>query len=178
MSIDWSFIPRGNDTRFTVVLLVRFGALAEIRVYQSAKGTCSSRRSVASKSLRVPKSWELIPPSEGWMCEGDEEENDIAGMEPSVGKKDASKEDPEEEEDLEEDIPASSSLPMDIDATEDYLRFIEDLERLPEYSPIRSSQASVPDSPEEPSDRLASAHDTSSYDFSGVWKAPSSGPSL
>ncbi|MED6145359.1 hypothetical protein PIB30_024405 [Stylosanthes scabra] len=25
-----SFIPRGNDTHFTVVLLVRFGALAEI----------------------------------------------------------------------------------------------------------------------------------------------------
>ncbi|MED6169530.1 hypothetical protein PIB30_022157 [Stylosanthes scabra] len=29
-----SFIPRGNDTHFTVVLLVRFGALAEIRAYQ------------------------------------------------------------------------------------------------------------------------------------------------
>ncbi|MED6195687.1 hypothetical protein PIB30_040367 [Stylosanthes scabra] len=29
-SIAWSFIPRGNDTHFTVVLLVRFGALAEI----------------------------------------------------------------------------------------------------------------------------------------------------
>ncbi|MED6224641.1 hypothetical protein PIB30_086120 [Stylosanthes scabra] len=33
-SIAWSFIPRGNDTHFTVVLLVRFGALAEIGVYQ------------------------------------------------------------------------------------------------------------------------------------------------
>ncbi|MED6158407.1 hypothetical protein PIB30_032486 [Stylosanthes scabra] len=33
-SIAWSFIPRGNDTHFTVVLLVRFGALAEIRAYQ------------------------------------------------------------------------------------------------------------------------------------------------
>ncbi|MED6195411.1 hypothetical protein PIB30_037691, partial [Stylosanthes scabra] len=31
-SIAWSFIPRGNDTHFTVVLLVRFGALAD---YQS-----------------------------------------------------------------------------------------------------------------------------------------------
>ncbi|MED6225580.1 hypothetical protein PIB30_094948 [Stylosanthes scabra] len=33
-SIAWSFIPRGNDTHFTVVLLVRFGALAEIGAYQ------------------------------------------------------------------------------------------------------------------------------------------------
>ncbi|MED6171780.1 hypothetical protein PIB30_043998 [Stylosanthes scabra] len=33
-SITWSFIPRGNDTHFTVVLLVRFGALAEIGAYQ------------------------------------------------------------------------------------------------------------------------------------------------
>ncbi|MED6132554.1 hypothetical protein PIB30_020038 [Stylosanthes scabra] len=28
-SIDWSFIPRGNDIHFTVVLLERFGALAD-----------------------------------------------------------------------------------------------------------------------------------------------------
>ncbi|MED6220961.1 hypothetical protein PIB30_049847 [Stylosanthes scabra] len=34
--IAWSFIPRGNDTHFTVVLLVRFGALAEIGAYQRA----------------------------------------------------------------------------------------------------------------------------------------------
>ncbi|MED6121841.1 hypothetical protein PIB30_033856 [Stylosanthes scabra] len=36
-SIDWSFIPRGNDTHFTVVLLVRFGELAEIGAYQEAQ---------------------------------------------------------------------------------------------------------------------------------------------
>ncbi|MED6127722.1 hypothetical protein PIB30_090831, partial [Stylosanthes scabra] len=35
-SIAWSFIPRGNDTHFTVVLLVRFGALVEIRAYDAA----------------------------------------------------------------------------------------------------------------------------------------------
>ncbi|MED6185343.1 hypothetical protein PIB30_056097 [Stylosanthes scabra] len=33
-SIAWSFISRGNDIHFTVVLLVQFGALVEIRVYQ------------------------------------------------------------------------------------------------------------------------------------------------
>ncbi|MED6139417.1 hypothetical protein PIB30_083665 [Stylosanthes scabra] len=32
-SIAWSFFPRGNDTHFIVVLLVRFGALAEIGAY-------------------------------------------------------------------------------------------------------------------------------------------------
>ncbi|MED6209827.1 hypothetical protein PIB30_058385 [Stylosanthes scabra] len=32
-SIAWSFIPRGNDTHLTVVLLVRFGALADIGAY-------------------------------------------------------------------------------------------------------------------------------------------------
>ncbi|MED6205185.1 hypothetical protein PIB30_015523 [Stylosanthes scabra] len=35
-SIAWSFIPRGNDTHFTVVLLVRFGALVEIGAYHPA----------------------------------------------------------------------------------------------------------------------------------------------
>ncbi|MED6134292.1 hypothetical protein PIB30_035665 [Stylosanthes scabra] len=29
-SIAWSFIPRGNDTHFTVVLLEQFGALADL----------------------------------------------------------------------------------------------------------------------------------------------------
>ncbi|MED6224301.1 hypothetical protein PIB30_082687 [Stylosanthes scabra] len=37
-SIAWSFIPRGNDTNFIVVLLVRFGALAEIGAYQVCLG--------------------------------------------------------------------------------------------------------------------------------------------
>ncbi|MED6149197.1 hypothetical protein PIB30_060151 [Stylosanthes scabra] len=35
--LEESFIPRGNDTHFTVVLLVRFGALAEIRAYQEVQ---------------------------------------------------------------------------------------------------------------------------------------------
>ncbi|MED6170893.1 hypothetical protein PIB30_035470 [Stylosanthes scabra] len=35
--IAWSFIPRGNDTHFTVVLHVRFGALAEIGAYHNLK---------------------------------------------------------------------------------------------------------------------------------------------
>ncbi|MED6147838.1 hypothetical protein PIB30_047632 [Stylosanthes scabra] len=57
---------------------------------------------MASKELRPPKSWELILPSEGWMYDGDEEEKEIGGMEPSIEKEEVSKED-EEEEDSKED---------------------------------------------------------------------------
>ncbi|MED6196242.1 hypothetical protein PIB30_045722 [Stylosanthes scabra] len=144
----------------------------------------SLRRRVAGKTLRPPKSWELIPPFEGWMCEEDEEEKEIGGMEPSAEKEEASKkeeeeEDPEEEEeDLEVEVLASTSLPMDIDATEDYLQFIEDLERHPENCPIHNSQASVPDFLEDPSDLRSISHGAPSYDLSGVWPSSSSGPSI
>ncbi|MED6211876.1 hypothetical protein PIB30_077806 [Stylosanthes scabra] len=50
-SIAWSFIPRGNDTHFTVVLLVRFGALAEIRAYQPPLMVAIDNR---SQSLVIP----------------------------------------------------------------------------------------------------------------------------
>ncbi|MED6139089.1 hypothetical protein PIB30_080597, partial [Stylosanthes scabra] len=110
------------------------------------------------------------------MCEGDEEEKEIGGMEPSIEKEEANEkeeeeedleeEEEEEEKDPEEEVPASTFLPMDIDATEDYLQFIEELERHPGYSPIHSGQASVPDSPEDPSDQHSDRHDTPSYDLS------------
>ncbi|MED6121296.1 hypothetical protein PIB30_028797 [Stylosanthes scabra] len=72
----------------------------------------SKYRRVANKNLRMPKSWELIPPSEGWMCEGDEEEKEIGGMGLSVKKKEANEY--EEEEEDPEEVPASYSLPMDM----------------------------------------------------------------
>ncbi|MED6178063.1 hypothetical protein PIB30_104132 [Stylosanthes scabra] len=57
---------------------------------------------VAGKTLRLPKSWELIPPSE--------EKEEASG-------KEEEEEDPEEEEeDPEEEVP-TSPLPMDVDAT-------------------------------------------------------------
>ncbi|MED6127889.1 hypothetical protein PIB30_092400 [Stylosanthes scabra] len=65
---------------------------------------------------------------------------------------------------------------MDIDAIEDYLQFIEKLERHPGYFPIHNDQDSVPDSPEDPSDRRSVSHGAPSYDLSGVWPSPSSGP--
>ncbi|MED6191677.1 hypothetical protein PIB30_002484 [Stylosanthes scabra] len=105
-------------------------------------------------------------------------------MEPSVKKEESSEEDPEiEEEEPEEEgnpgdgIPATPSLPMDIDAEEDYQRYIKELGRAPEPSPLRSSQASAHDEPVETADRQSGSHDGSSYDLSGVWQSQSSSPS-
>ncbi|MED6143992.1 hypothetical protein PIB30_011237 [Stylosanthes scabra] len=127
------------------------------RSTSSVKGTRSFRYGTTSSSLRRTRSWELISPSKGWMCDGDDEK-EIGGMEPSAKKDESSEEDSEEEEPEEEDnpeygIPATPSLPMDIDAEDDYLHYIEELERPPEPSPLRSSQASVPDVPVEAADR-------------------------
>ncbi|MED6162689.1 hypothetical protein PIB30_072945 [Stylosanthes scabra] len=158
------------------------------RSTSSVKGTRSFRYGTTSSSLRKPRKWELIPPSEGWMCDGDDEK-EIGGMEPSVKKDESNEEDPgedpeeEEEKPEEEDNPeygisATPSLPMDIDAGDDYLRYIEELERPPELSSLRSSQASVPDVPVEAADRQTDSCNGSSYELSRVWQSPSSGPSL
>ncbi|MED6195523.1 hypothetical protein PIB30_038658 [Stylosanthes scabra] len=64
---------------------------------------------------------------------------------------------------------------MDIDVGGDYLRFINKLGRPPEYSPIRSSQASVSDVSAEVSVRQSGSYNNLSYDLSGVWQSQSSG---
>ncbi|MED6181773.1 hypothetical protein PIB30_022528 [Stylosanthes scabra] len=155
------------------------------RSTSSVKGTRSFHYGTTNSSLRKPRSWELIPPSEGWMCDGDDEK-EIGGMEPSVKKDESSEEDPEEDPEEEEEepegednpedgIPATPSLPMDIDAEDDYLRYIEELERPSEPSRLRSSQASEPDAPVEASDRQTNSRNGSSYELSEVWQSPSSG---
>ncbi|MED6151463.1 hypothetical protein PIB30_082797, partial [Stylosanthes scabra] len=151
------------------------------RSTSSVKGTHSFRRGTASSSVRKPRSWELIPPSEGWMCDADDEK-EIGGMDPSK-KGESSKEDPEmEKEDSEEagnpedKVPATPSLPMDIDAEEDFQRYVEELGHAPEPSPLRSSQASVPDEPVEAVDRQFASRDGSSYNLSRVWQSQSSSP--
>ncbi|MED6197420.1 hypothetical protein PIB30_056399 [Stylosanthes scabra] len=59
---------------------------------------------MTSSSVRKLRSWELIPPSEGWMRDADDEK-EIGGMEPSVKKDESYEEDPEmEEEELEEAV--------------------------------------------------------------------------
>ncbi|MED6110718.1 hypothetical protein PIB30_045427 [Stylosanthes scabra] len=62
-------------------------------------------------------------------------------------------EDPEEAGNPEDRVPATPSLPMDIDTEEDFQRYVEELGCAPEPSPLRSSQASVPDEPVEEADR-------------------------
>ncbi|MED6126555.1 hypothetical protein PIB30_079603 [Stylosanthes scabra] len=137
-----------------------------------------AQRERSTSSLRKPRSLGLIPPSEGWMCDADDEKEN-GGMEPSVKNEESSEEDPKEdpeegeEEPEEEDnpgdeIPATPSLPMDIDAEEDYQRYIKELGRVLEHSPLRSNQASVPDVPVEASNRQSISRDGSSYNLSGV----------
>ncbi|MED6141268.1 hypothetical protein PIB30_101635 [Stylosanthes scabra] len=120
-------------------------------------------RGVAGKTLRPPKSWELISSFEA--SEKEEEEEDPEEKE-------------EEEEDPEEEVHTSISLPMEIDAIEDYLQFIEELECYPKNSPIHSGQDSVPNLPEDSSDRRSVSHGAPSFDLSGVWPPPSSDLSL
>ncbi|MED6172148.1 hypothetical protein PIB30_047368 [Stylosanthes scabra] len=152
------------------------------RSTSSVKGTRSFRSGTTSSSVRKPRSWELIPPSEGWMCDADDEK-EIGGMDPSK-KEESSEEGPEmEEEDPEEAgnpedrVPVTPSLPMDIDAEEDFQRYVEKLGRAPEPSPLRSSQASAPDELVEAADRQSASRDGSSHDLSGVWQSQSSSPS-
>ncbi|MED6142789.1 hypothetical protein PIB30_000988 [Stylosanthes scabra] len=122
-----------------------------------------------------------------WMCDADDEK-EIGGMEPSAKKDESSEEDPEEDPEEEEEEPeeednpedgisATLSLPMDIDAEEDYQRYIEELGHALEPSPLRSSQASIPDEPVEAADRQSVSRDGSSYNLSGVWQPQSSSPS-
>ncbi|MED6122537.1 hypothetical protein PIB30_040693 [Stylosanthes scabra] len=152
------------------------------RSTSSVKGTRSFRCSTASSSARKPRGWELIPPYKGWMCDADDEK-EIGGMDPSE-KEGSSEEDPEMEEEYPEEagnpedrVPATPSLPMDIDTEEDFQRYVKELGRAPEPSPLHSSQASVPDEPVEAADRQTASRDGSSYDLSGVWQSQSSSPS-
>ncbi|MED6139224.1 hypothetical protein PIB30_081816 [Stylosanthes scabra] len=109
--------------------------------------------------------------------------SEIGGMDPSE-KGESSEEDPEMEEEYpegasnpEDRVPATPSLPVDLDAEEDFQRYVEELGRAPEPSPLRSSQASIPDEPVEAADRQSASRDGPSYDVSGVWPSRSLSPS-
>ncbi|MED6121604.1 hypothetical protein PIB30_031821 [Stylosanthes scabra] len=110
------------------------------RSTSSVKGTRSFCRGTTSSLARKPRSWELIAPSEGWMCDADDEK-EIGGMDPSE-KEESSEEDPEMEEEEPEEA---------------------ELGRAPEPSPLRNSQASVPDELVEVADRQSASRDGSSY---------------
>ncbi|MED6133142.1 hypothetical protein PIB30_025777 [Stylosanthes scabra] len=109
--------------------------------------------------------------------------SEIGGIDSSE-KEESSEEDPEiEEEDPEEvgnpkdRVPATPSLPMDINAEGDFQRYVEELGCALEPFPLRSSQASVPEEPVEAADRHSASRDGSSHDLSGVWQSQSSSPS-
>ncbi|MED6144562.1 hypothetical protein PIB30_016834 [Stylosanthes scabra] len=156
---------------------IQIEALMADKIASASKSEESSaerrRSSRPSDSVRKPRSWELIPPSEGWMCDADDEK-EIGGMDPSE-KGESSEEDPEMEEEYPEEasnpedrVPATPSLPIDIDAEEDFQRSVKELGRVPEPSPLRSSQASVPDEPVEAADRQSASRDGPSYGVFGV----------
>ncbi|MED6136708.1 hypothetical protein PIB30_058263 [Stylosanthes scabra] len=134
---------------------------------------------------RQLKSWELIPPSAGWMCEGDEVEGKKAsdvvpkrvdnGEGIEKGYKDE-KDKEEKEEDLKEDTPEEEmpAIPhaMDEDADKDYLIYLEELQRHPEYSPVHSSQAFAQRPLNDAHSQSSHAHSQPSYDLSGIWPTP------
>ncbi|MED6146367.1 hypothetical protein PIB30_033875 [Stylosanthes scabra] len=123
----------------------------------SVKGTRSFRRGTPSGSVRKPRSWELIrhPKAECAM--------------PMTKRR------------SEGWIPLrKESLVRKIRRWKKSIRRkreILKIGRAPEPSPLRSSQASVPDEPVELADRQSASRDGPSYDVSGVWPSRSLSPS-
>ncbi|MED6136468.1 hypothetical protein PIB30_056370 [Stylosanthes scabra] len=140
------------------------------------------------EGVRQLKSWELILPSEGWMCDGDnieggkasEELPDKVDVAKGIEKEDKNEEEEEgggeEEEDPEED-PSEEEMPaipcaMDVDADENYLQYLGELRHHPEYFPIHSSQAFAQHPSDDAQSPSSDAHSQPSYDFSGIWPPP------
>ncbi|MED6188814.1 hypothetical protein PIB30_089480 [Stylosanthes scabra] len=132
---------------------------------------------------RPLKSWELIPPSEGWMCDGDEVEGKgVTGGVPArvdeakgIEQEDEKEEEDEgeEEEDPEED-PSKEEMPaapraIDVDVDDDYLEYLEKLRRHPEYSSIHSSQAYAQNPSDDARSLSSDARSQPSFDLSGIW---------
>ncbi|MED6112542.1 hypothetical protein PIB30_062658 [Stylosanthes scabra] len=87
---------------------------------------------------RPIKSWELILSSEDWMYEGDEVEDkgeEVDKNEDAIAVKVGEKKEVEEEEDMEEDELEEEMhalpRPMDVDADEEYLQYLEELRQHP-----------------------------------------------
>ncbi|MED6200138.1 hypothetical protein PIB30_082278 [Stylosanthes scabra] len=131
---------------------------------------------------RPLKSWELIPPSEGWMCDGDE----VEGKEVSGGisarvdeakgilEEDKNEEEEEEEEENLEEDPSEEEMPatpraMDMDADDNYLQYLEELRRHPEYSPVHSSQAFAQNPSDDARSPSSDARIQPSFDLSRIW---------
>ncbi|MED6187155.1 hypothetical protein PIB30_073778 [Stylosanthes scabra] len=168
---DESFVHPLHSVRFDPDRLyeIPIEALMADKILSASKDEKSSTEKPCSSRCPSPHYSPRAMP----MYDADDEK-EIGGMDPSK-KEESSEEDPEMEEEEPEDvgnpedrIPATPSLPMDIDAEEDFQRYIEELGRAPEPSPLRSSQASVPDGPVEAADQQSDSCDGSSYNLSGV----------
>ncbi|MED6178178.1 hypothetical protein PIB30_105138 [Stylosanthes scabra] len=95
---------------------------------------------LADKIASASRSEESSAERRRWMCDANDEK-EIVGMDPS-DKGESSEEDPEMEEEY----------PEEADAEEDFQRYVKELGRVPEPSPLRSSQASAPKVPVEAAD--------------------------
>ncbi|MED6172595.1 hypothetical protein PIB30_051537 [Stylosanthes scabra] len=177
-----SFTGRSRSSRCPIPLYSprRMLVAQRERSTSSIKGTCSFRYGTASSSLRKPRSWELIPPFEGWMCDGDDEK-EIGGMESSVKNEVSSEEDPEEEEEdpeeednPEDGIPATPSLPMDIEAG--MTTYATSMSWNALLSPPLFVAAKLQYRMYQWK-QLTDSCNGSSYNLSGVWQSQSSSPS-
>ncbi|MED6224511.1 hypothetical protein PIB30_084779 [Stylosanthes scabra] len=100
--------------------------------------------------------------------------DDIKGIEEEEEKNKEEEEDPEE--DVSEKVMTAIPRLMDEDADEDYLVYLEELQRHPEYSPIHSSQAFDQHPSDDAQSQSSDARSQPSFDLSGVWP-PLVGPS-
>ncbi|MED6139877.1 hypothetical protein PIB30_088056 [Stylosanthes scabra] len=110
---------------------------------------------------RPVKSWKLIPPSEGWMCEGND-----------VEEKRVSEEEVEKNEDANGIEEGAVPRAMDVDADEDYLQYLEELRHHPEYSPAHSSQAFAQYPSDDAQSLPSDARSQPSFDLSGIRPTP------
>ncbi|MED6212974.1 hypothetical protein PIB30_088749 [Stylosanthes scabra] len=136
------------------------------------------------EGARPLKSWELIPPSEGWMCEVDEAEgkevsggisarvDEAKGIEEEDKKDEEGKEEDPEEDPSEEEMPAIPRA-MDMDADKGYLQYLEELRRHPEYSPVHSSQAFAQNRSDDAQSPPFDARSHPSFDLSSILAASS-----
>ncbi|MED6152437.1 hypothetical protein PIB30_092093 [Stylosanthes scabra] len=71
-----------------------------------------------------------------------------------------------------EDMPSAIPRHMDADADEDYLHYLEELQRSPKYFPTHSSQAFAQQPFDNSPSQSSDAHSQHSFDLFSVWPPP------
>ncbi|MED6190334.1 hypothetical protein PIB30_104914 [Stylosanthes scabra] len=95
---------------------------------------------------------------------------DAKGIEEEDKDEDEDEEDPGEDA-LEEEMPTIPRL-MDVDANEDYLQYLEELRRHPEYFPVHSGQAFAQNPSDDTQSSSSDARSQPSIDLSSIWPPP------